>query len=185
MLGSSSGALMRGTASASRALGRAANGSACVRGVGCHQAGSPLTASFAAMSVGPLALVSARRITPVGAAPGQRAMSYFSGSHFDTDDMLDAKNPHLPKDASAADAAVRIFGTSAVSNPHQRSIRKLLNAPLKAEVINEWYPPELRHNVNGYVDPFRVRRDAQLGRLKRRGKGPPKKGEGKRSKKKK
>jgi hypothetical protein len=33
-------------------------------------------------------------------------------------------------------------------------------------------------------DPFRVRREAQLGRLKRRGKGPPKKGQGKRSKKK-
>mmetsp|Transcript_93543 Transcript_93543/g.151035 ORF Transcript_93543/g.151035 Transcript_93543/m.151035 type:complete len:162 (-) Transcript_93543:725-1210(-) len=157
--------LMRG---ASRSLGR----------IGAAAA-SPLTASFAAMSVGP---VSAR----VGAVvSGQRAMSYFSGSHYDNDAMRNAKNPHLPKDEGAAEAAVRIFGTSAFSNPHQRSIRKLLNAPLKGEAINSWYPPELRHNVNGYMDPFRVRREAQLGRLKRRGKGPPKKGLGKRSKSKK
>ena len=121
--------------------------------------------------------------TAAGAA-GLRAMSYFSGSHFDSEHMVDAKNPHLPQDAGAADAAVRIFGTSPVSNPHQRSIRKLLNAPLRGEALASWYPPELRHNVHGYQDPFRLRREAQLARLRRRGKGPPKKGQGKRSKKK-
>ena len=121
--------------------------------------------------------------TAAGAA-GLRVMSYFSGSHFDSEHMVDAKNPHLPQDAGAADAAVRIFGTSPVSNPHQRSIRKLLNAPLRGEALASWYPPELRHNVHGYQDPFRLRREAQLARLRRRGKGPPKKGQGKRSKKK-
>jgi len=68
--------LMRG---ASRSLGR----------VGAAAA-SPLTASFAAMSMGP---VSAR----VGAVVAVRAMSYFSGSHYDNDTMRNAKNPHLPK----------------------------------------------------------------------------------------
>lgn len=31
------------------------------------------------------------------------------------------------------------------------SIRKLLNAPLKGAALASWYPPELRHNVHGYV----------------------------------
>ena len=77
-------------------------------------------------------------------------MSYFSGSHYDQEHMREAKNPDLSEDEGAADAAVRIFGTSPVSNPHQRSIRKLLNAPLKGEAIARWYPPELIHNVHDY-----------------------------------
>ena len=68
---------------------------------------------------------------------------------------------------------------------HQRSIRKLLNAPLKGEAMARWYPPELIHSVHGYQDHFVLRRQAQLSRLRWRGKGPPKKGQGKRSKKKK
>lgn len=143
-----------------------------------------LLASGAARSMGAAGgAVIGAWATAAGAA-GLRAMSYFSGSHFDSEHMVDAKNPHLPQDAGAADAAVRIFGTSPVSNPHQRSIRKLLNAPLRGEALASWYPPELRHNVHGYQDPFRLRREAQLARLRRRGKGPPKKGQGKRSKKK-
>lgn len=42
------------------------------------------------------AAVSARRAFG-GALEQGRRMSYFSGSHFDSDHMRDAKNPHLPE----------------------------------------------------------------------------------------
>ena len=69
------------------------------------------------------------------------------------------------------------------SNPHQRSVRKLLLANPVGKKMAEYYPKELRHNHGGiYEDPFYMRRQEQLARLARRGKGPPKKGQGKRSK---
>ena len=163
------------------------------KGGGYGQAGAvrPLAAAIASLQLGPLAPAATAMRAAWSSAPissvissGQRGMSYFSGSHYDQEHMREAKNPDLPEDEGAADAAVRIFGTSPVSNPHQRSIRKLLNAPLKGEAMARWYPPELIHNVHGYQDPFVLRRQAQLSRLRRRGKGPPKKGQGKRSKKK-
>ncbi len=117
----------------------------------------------------------------LGWAP--RRLLYFSGSHYDKTHMIGAKNPDLPEDPVLADAAVKIFGTAATSNPHQRSIRKLLTAPLKGPMVARYYPKELRHNQHGYQDPRRLRQEEKLVRLKRHGKGPPKKGEGKRAKK--
>lgn len=126
-------------------------------------------------------------LLPSGSAAcsGLRMMSYYSGSHYEMTHMIGAKNPDLPKDEKLAQAAVKIFGTAATSNPHQRSIRKLLMKPLKGPVVADYYPEELRHNKHGFKDPRRVRQEEKLVRLKRNGKNPPKKGEGKRAKKKK
>ena len=111
--------------------------------------------------------------------------SFRSGSHYDNDSMINAKNPDLPKDPVLADIACRIFGTSPTSNPHARSVRKLLMKPLIGESVMSYYPKYPRHNTLGYIDSQRVRAEEKLERLKRRGKGPPKKGQGKRAQKKK
>jgi small subunit ribosomal protein S33 len=111
--------------------------------------------------------------------------SFRSGSHYDNDSMINAKNPDLPKDPVLADIACRIFGTSPTSNPHARSVRKLLMKPLIGEAIMSYYPKYPKHNTLGYIDSHRVRAEEKLERLKRRGKGPPKKGQGKRAQKKK
>ena len=108
-----------------------------------------------------------------------------SGSHYDNDTMVNAKNPDLPKDPVLADIACRIFGTSPTSNPHARSVRKLLMKPLIGEAVASYYPKYPRHNKLGFLDPHRLRAEAKLERLRRRGKGPPKKGQGKRAQKKK
>ena len=108
-----------------------------------------------------------------------------TGSHYDNVSMVNAKNPDLPTDPVLADIACRVFGTSPTSNPHARSVRKLLLKPLIGEAVSSYYPKYPRHNKLGYIDPARVRAEAKLERLKRRGKGPPKKGQGKRAQKKK
>lgn len=51
---------------------------------------------FAAAMLSPSAAVAARRACGWPLQHG-RGMSYFSGSHFDSDHMRDAKNPHLPE----------------------------------------------------------------------------------------
>jgi small subunit ribosomal protein S33 len=108
-----------------------------------------------------------------------------SGSHYEITTMVNAKNPDLPEDPALADIACRIFGTSPISNPHARSVRKVLMKPLIGEAVASYYPKYPRHNKLGFSDPFRVRAEAKLERLRRRGKGPPKKGQGKRAQKKK
>lgn len=114
-----------------------------------------------------------------------RRWLYYSGSHYHKTHMIGAKNPELPKEENLAEAAVMIFGTAATSNPHNRSIRKLLLAPLKGPLVVDWYPEYLVHNQNGYQSPHALRREEKLKRLKMQGKGPPKKGAGKRASKKK
>ena len=63
--------------------------------------------------------------------------------------------------------------------------KKQLNKPLIGEALNSWYPVTLEEALGGeFTSVKQHRRTAQLERLRRRGKGPPKKGEGKRSGKK-
>jgi len=86
-----------------RGLGAKASGpaAAAVQRVAC--AGSRVVPAPLAVSAAPLAQLAAA-CAAAGArrawapALGQRrAMSYFSGSHFDSEHMRDAKNPHLPE----------------------------------------------------------------------------------------
>ncbi|XP_022890333.1 uncharacterized protein LOC111405606 [Olea europaea var. sylvestris] len=79
-------------------------------------------------------------------------------------------------------ARARIFGH--VLNPTgQRSPHKILRKKLIGEKVASWYPYDIKKD-----DPLVMARQEQerlnkLEMLKRRGKGPPKKGQGKRAKK--
>ncbi|CAA0823912.1 Unknown protein [Striga hermonthica] len=80
------------------------------------------------------------------------------------------------------EARARIFGH--VLNPTgQRSPHKILRKKLIGDKVAAWYPYDIKHD-----DPLVMAREEQerlnkLEMLKRRGKGPPKKGQGKRAKK--
>ncbi|KAJ7951128.1 Mitochondrial ribosomal protein S27 [Quillaja saponaria] len=82
------------------------------------------------------------------------------------------------------EARARIFGH--VLNPTgQRSPHKLLRKKLIGQKVAEWYPYDIKQD-----DPLVMAREEQerlskLEMLKRRGKGPPKKGQGKRASKRK
>ncbi|KAJ9707855.1 hypothetical protein PVL29_000094 [Vitis rotundifolia] len=78
------------------------------------------------------------------------------------------------------EARARIFGH--VLNPTgQRSPHKILRKKLIGEKVAQWYPYDIKKD-----DPLVMARQEQerlskLEMLKRRGKGPPKKGQGKRA----
>ncbi|XP_052195132.1 uncharacterized protein LOC127803134 [Diospyros lotus] len=82
------------------------------------------------------------------------------------------------------EARARIFGH--VLNPTgQRSPHKILRKKLIGEKVAQWYPYDINED-----DPLVMARQEQerlskLEMLKRRGKGPPKKGQGKRASKRK
>ncbi|XP_074332310.1 small ribosomal subunit protein mS33 [Apium graveolens] len=86
--------------------------------------------------------------------------------------------------AGLTEARARIFGH--VLNPTgQRSPHKLLRKKLIGDKIASWYPYDIKQD-----DPLVVAREQQerlskLEMLKRRGKGQPKKGQGKRAAKRK
>ncbi|KAK3034098.1 hypothetical protein RJ639_034078 [Escallonia herrerae] len=82
------------------------------------------------------------------------------------------------------EARARIFGH--VLNPTgQRSPHKILRKKLIGDKVAQWYPHDIKKD-----DPLVMAREEQerlskLEMLKRRGKGPPKKGQGKRASKRK
>ena len=65
-------------------------------GVGPRVAPAPLAVSAAPLAQLTAACAGARRAWAPSLGQ-RRAMSYFSGSHFDGEHMRDAKNPHLPE----------------------------------------------------------------------------------------
>ncbi|KAM7268042.1 hypothetical protein ACFE04_010208 [Oxalis oulophora] len=81
------------------------------------------------------------------------------------------------------EARARIFGH--MLNPTgQRTAHKILRKKLIGEKVAAWYPHDIKED-----DPMLMAREQQerlskLEMLKRRGKGPPKKGQGKRVKRK-
>ena len=80
-------------------------------------------------------------------------------------------------------AAARIFQT-ALNDTNAPTGRKLLKKSLVGPTLTSWYPEKIQRLDALFEDPEDKRRKVKLERMKRRGKGPPKKGEGKRSKKK-
>ncbi|KAL0908758.1 hypothetical protein M5K25_023267 [Dendrobium thyrsiflorum] len=78
------------------------------------------------------------------------------------------------------EARARIFGH--VLNPTgKRSPHKILRKKLIGEKVAQWYPYDIKND-----DPLILAREekerlAKLEMLKRRGKGPPKKGQGRRA----
>ncbi|KAI9143891.1 mitochondrial ribosomal subunit S27-domain-containing protein [Paraphysoderma sedebokerense] len=98
----------------------------------------------------------------------------------------------IPKQrlASLQKLTCSVFGT--VYNPtNARTGNRILRASLKGPVINSYYPPDppkIRHlnSVFGkfgikLVDPEETERLNRVERLRRRGKGAPKKGQGRRA----
>jgi small subunit ribosomal protein S33 len=105
-----------------------------------------------------------------------------------------------------AETAARIFGN--VLGTPERSGRKLLNKPLIGERVASYYPERIEATDPLFEDPLErrcggsarrarvarvraawrllttpCRRKVKLERMKRRGKSPPKKGQGKRASK--
>eukprot|EP00192_Tetraselmis_astigmatica_P015044 CAMPEP_0117677820 /NCGR_PEP_ID=MMETSP0804-20121206/16947_1 /TAXON_ID=1074897 /ORGANISM="Tetraselmis astigmatica, Strain CCMP880" /LENGTH=160 /DNA_ID=CAMNT_0005487125 /DNA_START=59 /DNA_END=541 /DNA_ORIENTATION=- len=79
------------------------------------------------------------------------------------------------------DARHRIFGTH-IGNG-ERSGRKVLKKALVAERMADYYMERLTKAHPIFADPKDEQKRQKLATLKRRGKGPPAKGQGKRSKK--
>ena len=81
-----------------------------------------------------------------------------------------------------------IFGTLEGNN--ERSGNKVLRKKLKGPLLADYYFDQSgqsvdevgREIVKGWMNDVEARRKSQLEVLRRRGKGPPKKGQGKRSK---
>lgn len=80
---------------------------------------------------------------------------------------------------SIDEARARIFGH--VLGDGERSGHKVLRKKLIGEKILDWYPTPIQKQDPMFEDPNIRRRLLKNERLKRRGKGPPKKGHGKRA----
>lgn len=82
--------------------------------------------------------------------------------------------------AGAAEARAAVFG-HAVNPTGKRAATKLLRKKLVGEQLAQWYPYDIKRD-----DPIVMAREekerlSKLEMLKRRGKGPPKKGQGRRA----
>ncbi|GJZ12028.1 Ribosomal protein S27/S33, mitochondrial [Artemisia annua] len=81
------------------------------------------------------------------------------------------------------EARAKIFGH--VLNPTgHKTGHKILRQPFIGEKVVAWYPPDIRKEDPTIVAREEKERLSKLEMLKRRGKGPPKKGHGKRASKK-
>mmetsp|Transcript_7211 Transcript_7211/g.21098 ORF Transcript_7211/g.21098 Transcript_7211/m.21098 type:complete len:120 (-) Transcript_7211:63-422(-) len=91
----------------------------------------------------------------------------------------------VARDALEA-ARFRLFG--ALPTGTKRTGNKFLRKKLAGPTLTKWYyrglkVKSLKQFTDGYADPKWIYRQFKLAELRRRGKGPPKKGEGKRAKK--
>ncbi|KAL5545826.1 hypothetical protein UlMin_005513 [Ulmus minor] len=81
------------------------------------------------------------------------------------------------------EARARIFG-HVINLTGQRSAHKILRKKLIGEKVAEWYPHDITKDDPLIMARKEQERLSRLEMLKRRGKGAPKKGQGKRSKRK-
>ncbi|XP_010529311.1 PREDICTED: 28S ribosomal protein S33, mitochondrial [Tarenaya hassleriana] len=78
------------------------------------------------------------------------------------------------------EARARIFGH--MLNPTgERSPHKLLRKKLIGKKVAEWYPYDIKQDFPEIMAKQEQERLSKLEMLKRRGKGPPKKGQGRRA----
>jgi small subunit ribosomal protein S33 len=76
-----------------------------------------------------------------------------------------------------AQASRMLFGNVEVTAA--RSSRKLMRKKLIGQTLIDWYPPSLNAMDKEYTTAVFERRQLKLEKLRRKGKGPPKKGSGK------
>ncbi|KAL9236013.1 hypothetical protein vseg_010728 [Gypsophila vaccaria] len=82
------------------------------------------------------------------------------------------------------EARANIFGH--IINPTcQRSAHKVLRKKLIGDKVAQWYPYDIKHDDPLIMARNQEERMTKLEMLKRRGKGPPKKGQGRRASKRK
>lgn len=82
--------------------------------------------------------------------------------------------------AGVAEARARIFGH--IVNPTgQRSPHKILRKKLIGDKVAAWYPYDIKNDDPLVMARQEEERLTKLEMLKRRGKGPPKKGQGRRA----
>ncbi|XVE68746.1 hypothetical protein DITRI_Ditri09bG0094300 [Diplodiscus trichospermus] len=82
--------------------------------------------------------------------------------------------------AGVTEARARIFGH--ILNPTgQRSPHKILRKKLIGDQVAEWYPYDVKNDDPLVMARQEEERLSKLEMLKRRGKGPPKKGQGRRA----
>ncbi|XWS50783.1 hypothetical protein CRYUN_Cryun12cG0118400 [Craigia yunnanensis] len=82
--------------------------------------------------------------------------------------------------AGVTEARARIFGH--ILNPTgQRSAHKILRKKLIGDKVAQWYPYDIRKDDPLVMARQEEERLSKLEMLKRRGKGPPKKGQGRRA----
>ncbi|XWS60913.1 hypothetical protein CRYUN_Cryun07bG0079200 [Craigia yunnanensis] len=82
--------------------------------------------------------------------------------------------------AGVTEARARIFGH--ILNPTgQRSPHKILRKKLIGDKVAEWYPYDIKNDDPLVMARQEEERLSKLEMLKRRGKGPPKKGQGRRA----
>jgi small subunit ribosomal protein S33 len=95
--------------------------------------------------------------------------------------------PELPEDevARLKEASIQIFGNLPQLNPPLRTgnkvLRKKLVGPLFDRPNDQPFEDVMRKEFPDFLTEKEERRRAKLSYLRRRGKGPPKKGEGKRA----
>ncbi|PON85682.1 Ribosomal protein [Trema orientale] len=82
------------------------------------------------------------------------------------------------------EARARIFG-HVINQTGQRSAHKILRKKLIGEKVSQWYPHDIMKDDPLVMARKEQERLSRLEMLKRRGKGPPKKGQGKRASKRK
>ncbi|KAJ7529644.1 hypothetical protein O6H91_15G060100 [Diphasiastrum complanatum] len=93
--------------------------------------------------------------------------------------LYSVESERMSASKEIVEAAARIFGH--VIGNGMRSGHKVLQQKLIGSKIAGWYPVPLQKLDPMYEDPDEERRLVKLERLRRRGKGPPKKGQGKRA----
>mmetsp|Transcript_53 Transcript_53/g.72 ORF Transcript_53/g.72 Transcript_53/m.72 type:complete len:93 (+) Transcript_53:77-355(+) len=91
----------------------------------------------------------------------------------------------MSQSAKAFAIAQKLFGVS-LPSPHQ-SGGKILRRKLAGDKLTNYYPEGIERHVRKFFPDYKSaeesRRLVKLAQLRRRGKGPPPKGAGKRSKK--
>uniref|UniRef100_A0A251VMD4 Small ribosomal subunit protein mS33 n=2 Tax=Helianthus annuus TaxID=4232 RepID=A0A251VMD4_HELAN len=122
-------------------------------------------------------------LTPVSGTPPSPFISLNSSN--DIQKMSSSSLRSLLAQAAVrgvAEARAHVFGH--VLNPTgQRSAHKILRKKFIGEKVASWYPDDIQKEDPMVVQRKEQERLSKLEMLKRRGKGPPKKGQGKKAQK--
>eukprot|EP00186_Timspurckia_oligopyrenoides_P003060 CAMPEP_0182441306 /NCGR_PEP_ID=MMETSP1172-20130603/232_1 /TAXON_ID=708627 /ORGANISM="Timspurckia oligopyrenoides, Strain CCMP3278" /LENGTH=145 /DNA_ID=CAMNT_0024635491 /DNA_START=74 /DNA_END=512 /DNA_ORIENTATION=+ len=140
----------------------------------------------------PRILLDSEKVSRVGTHSGHASYPKAESSEHLSKEMMEKmemvqKGIAPESGRTFADIEIEVFGIARNSNPNLRSPRKLLRRALLGPRVLDWYIPSLFQSplAEQKLNPIQVRRRQKVAELRKLGKGPPKKGEGKRSQQKK